>query len=308
MGAAVELRDHLMPLDSERGLELITDLARYAEGLLDEAAVKKMYRFSDEDWDRMGSNDELVEKIQAEKTRRIRNGSSARERAQTLFAEAPAVLGTILHGDDVSPRHKIESARELRAIAANGPEATAPETRFIISIDLGGGEVLRFNKSIECNAHDVDPDNPDTNIDTDGDTDDELADRNCGKKQIREAAVANLFERLAQSDRARAKRAIKPAEAAEDPKIWKGRHCGKNPHRTTPQSRRARTNRGKPAATLTRSRRHEGMLEMWRIARTNWSRRPATIRLCAAASQSNRGAIQSSRINWSTRSAHARLA
>ena len=155
MGAAVELRDHLMPLDSERGLELITDLARYAEGLLDEAAVKKIYRFSDEDWDRMGSNDELVEKIQAEKTRRIRNGSSARERAQTLFAEAPAVLGTILHGDDVSPRHKIESARELRAIAANGPEVTAPETRFIISIDLGGGEVLKFNKSIECNAHDV---------------------------------------------------------------------------------------------------------------------------------------------------------
>ena len=98
MGAAVELRDHLMPLDSERGLELITDLARYAEGLVDEAAVKKMYRFSDEDWDRMGSNDELVEKILAERTRRIRNGSSARERAQTLFAETPAVLGTILHG------------------------------------------------------------------------------------------------------------------------------------------------------------------------------------------------------------------
>ena len=62
MGAAVELRDHLMPLDSERGLELITDLARYAEGLIDEAAVKKTYRFSDEDWDRMGSNDELVGK------------------------------------------------------------------------------------------------------------------------------------------------------------------------------------------------------------------------------------------------------
>ena len=62
MGAAVELRDHLMPLDSERGLELVTNLARYAEGLLDEAAVKKIYRFSDEDWDRLGSNDELVEK------------------------------------------------------------------------------------------------------------------------------------------------------------------------------------------------------------------------------------------------------
>ena len=72
MGAAVELRDHLMPLDSELGIELIEDLARYAEGLLDEAAVKKIYRFSDEDWDRLGSNDELIEKIEAEQRHRIR--------------------------------------------------------------------------------------------------------------------------------------------------------------------------------------------------------------------------------------------
>ena len=115
-----------MPLDSELGVELVEDLARYAEGLLDEAAVKKIYRFSDEDWDRLGGNDELVEKIEAEKRRRIRDGRSARERAQQLFAQAPSVLGGILHGDGVSPRHKIESARELRAIAANGPEAAAP--------------------------------------------------------------------------------------------------------------------------------------------------------------------------------------
>ena len=69
MGAAVELHDHLMPLDGALGLELIENLARYAEGLLDEAAVKKIYRFSDEDWDRLGGNDELVEKIEAEKRR-----------------------------------------------------------------------------------------------------------------------------------------------------------------------------------------------------------------------------------------------
>ena len=149
MGAAVELRDHLMPLDSELGLELITDLARYAEGLLDEVAVKKIYRFSDEDWDRMAGNDELVEKIEAERRRRIRDGSSARERAQQLFAQAPTVLGAILHGDGVSPRHKIESARELRTIAANGPEATAPATRFKISIDLGARARRNYSKSIE---------------------------------------------------------------------------------------------------------------------------------------------------------------
>src|SRR4029077_7211385 len=88
MGAAVELRDHLMPLTSSLGIELITDLARYAENLLSESDVKKIYRFSDEDWDRLGGNDELVEKIEAEKRRRIRDGRSARERAQQLFAQA----------------------------------------------------------------------------------------------------------------------------------------------------------------------------------------------------------------------------
>jgi hypothetical protein len=119
----VELHDHSLPLDSALGLELIENLARYAEGLLDEAAVKKIYRFSDEDWDRLGGNDELVEKIEAEKRRRIRDGTSARERAQQLFVTAPGVLGNILHDDDASPRHRIESAKELRVIAANGPEA-----------------------------------------------------------------------------------------------------------------------------------------------------------------------------------------
>ena len=267
MGAAVELRDHLMPLDSERGLELITDLARYAEGLLDEAAVKKIYRFSDEDWDRLGSNDELVEKIQAEKTRRIRNGSSARERAQTLFAEAPAVLGTILHGDDVSPRHKIESARELRAIAANGPEATAPETRFIISIDLGGGEVLRFNKSIECNAHDVDPDSPDANIDTDADTDRALLAVARGKKQIRRWRQwrASLSVWL-KSDRNKSKRPRRP--------LWR-QGCCLDGFKTTGRGRpsacgisnaldptpsetgRARTNQRKPWSAVAGSS-HDG--------------------------------------------------
>ena len=90
-----------------------------------------------------------------------------------MFVGAPAVLGTILHGgDDVSPRHKIESARELRAIAANGPEAPAG-TRFVIQINLGS-DVLTFDKSIrplepgEVDPFDSSPD-PDTNIDADAD-------------------------------------------------------------------------------------------------------------------------------------------
>jgi hypothetical protein len=67
--------------------EFIVACARYAEGLLSEAAIKKKYRFDDDTWERLGSDEALIEAIQAEKARRIRDGSTARERAQVLYAE-----------------------------------------------------------------------------------------------------------------------------------------------------------------------------------------------------------------------------
>ena len=137
--------------------EFITDCARYAEGLLSEQDVKKKHHFDDATWEQLGNNDALIEAIDAEKIRRIRNGSTARERAQVLFAQAPDVLGDILHDDGVSPRHKIESARELRQIAANGPEATPATDRFQIIINLGADVVERYDNSIAVNPNDVDP-------------------------------------------------------------------------------------------------------------------------------------------------------
>jgi len=117
--------------------EFIADLARYAEGLYSEAAVKKKWHFDDATWLQLGDDEKLIEAIEADKVRRIRNGVTARERAQQHFATAPNVLGNILNDDDVSPRHKIESARELRAIAATGPEAAQAADRFVIHIELG---------------------------------------------------------------------------------------------------------------------------------------------------------------------------
>ena len=127
-------------------LELIQDLCRYAENLLSEQQVRKKYRVDNETWECLGSNDSLVEAIEAEKTRRIRNGSTARERAQQHFASAPNVLGNILNDDGASPRHRIESARELRQIADNGPGATPAADRFIITIDLGEDQKLTIDK------------------------------------------------------------------------------------------------------------------------------------------------------------------
>jgi hypothetical protein len=124
-------------------LEFIQDLCRFSENLVSEAAIKKKYRLADDVWEALGSEETLIERIEAEKIRRERLGLTARERAQRAFSSTPTVLDGILHGGDgVSPRHKIEAAREIRAIAANGPNSTPTTEQFVILIDLGGDEKL----------------------------------------------------------------------------------------------------------------------------------------------------------------------
>jgi archaeosine-15-forming tRNA-guanine transglycosylase len=154
MGDVVDRRGRSLSLEDNH--DFVSDCARYGEGLLSEEAVRRKYCFDDGAWRKLGDNEALIEAIEAEKIRRVRDGSAARERAQQLFATAPSVLGDILHDDSASPRHRIESARELRQIAANGPEAAPAADRFVITINLGA-EVLHFDKSIAIDANDIDP-------------------------------------------------------------------------------------------------------------------------------------------------------
>ena len=154
MGDIVDL--HGQPAGLEDDLEFVADCCRYAENILSEEAVKKKYRFDYATWEKLGSNDALVEAIEAEKIRRIRNGSAKRERAQQLVVQAPDVLGGIMLDANASPKHRIDSAKALDAFAANGPEAAPASDRFQITINLGS-DVLHFDKSIAIDANDVDP-------------------------------------------------------------------------------------------------------------------------------------------------------
>ena len=89
--------------------------------------------------------------MQREKERRIANGTATREKAQHLFLATPDVLSGIIHDADLSPRHRVDACRELRAVATSGSESTpATGDQFIIRIDLtaGGGEVIEFNKAL----------------------------------------------------------------------------------------------------------------------------------------------------------------
>jgi hypothetical protein len=131
----------------EKNDEFIENLARFADGTLSEAAIKLKYHLNDEDWAALGGDDKLVERIEAAKLRRIRAGTTKRERAQIEVAEAPPILGTILRNHDANERHRIDAAKALDAMTG-GPETTPPAERFHIVINLGADEKLVIDKPI----------------------------------------------------------------------------------------------------------------------------------------------------------------
>ena len=106
--------------------EFITDCARYAEGLLSEKEVKKKHHFDDNTWTRLGEDETLIEAIEAEKARRIRNGSTKRERAQQLVVQAPDVLGGIMLDASASPKHPTEAPPSPEIIRMGPAAATLP--------------------------------------------------------------------------------------------------------------------------------------------------------------------------------------
>jgi hypothetical protein len=73
---------------------------------------------------------------------------AAKEAAAKIFIRTPQVLAEILDDKTTSPRHRLESAKEIRATATGGDKAdnAANGTNILIRIDLsaGGGEVEDF--------------------------------------------------------------------------------------------------------------------------------------------------------------------
>ena len=74
-----------------------------------------------------------------------------------------------------SPRHQIEAAKEIRAVASGGSGADRPAESniFIIKIDLsaGGGPVEIYSKEINTPTVENSPNNP---IPLEGKSDDDL--------------------------------------------------------------------------------------------------------------------------------------
>jgi hypothetical protein len=126
-------------LDSDMGRALIADCARFSEGVLTEAQVRKRHRLDDSAWEALGENEALIEAIEAEKLRRIRSGAAKREKAQQLVVKAPDILDNIMSDTTASPRHRVDAIKTLDAFADSGPkDGPAAAEMFLIRIDLSG--------------------------------------------------------------------------------------------------------------------------------------------------------------------------
>jgi hypothetical protein len=133
--------------------ELVADLARYAESILTESQVRRKYKFDEQVWEQIGTDDLMCEMIEAERVRRIRNGAAKREKAQLHVVAAPDVLSEILKDPKANARHRIDSAKALDDLAGFAPQRPAAETdRVIIHIDMGAD--LRA-KGLESSPADV---------------------------------------------------------------------------------------------------------------------------------------------------------
>jgi hypothetical protein len=146
----VVIRGNHVSLDSDDGTDFIKNCARNVEGLLSESELKAKYQLSDDDWAGLAKNEQLLRAVRTEVDRRIANGECAREAALRHHARAPSILNEILQNETISPRHRIEAAKELRQLAGSPRENNAPGEKFIINIDLGEGR--RLVKEFEQSA------------------------------------------------------------------------------------------------------------------------------------------------------------
>jgi|APPan5920702963_1055757.scaffolds.fasta_scaffold21062_2 hypothetical protein len=131
--------------------ELVSDLARFSEGILTEKQVRKKWHLLDESaWVAIGEDDLMVEMVEAEQVRRIRNGAAKREKAQNFVTSAPDVLNGIMSDPKANARHRIDSAKALDDLAGFAPQRPGVEQdRVVIRIDLSAdtkdpADVLTF--------------------------------------------------------------------------------------------------------------------------------------------------------------------
>src|SRR5262245_9617103 len=145
----VTLRGVSVPLTSDVGGALVTDLARNKEQLFSDAQVIEKYDITPDDWTAITQSKAIRLLVNAEHERRTLRGIAAQEAAAKIFMDSPTVMGEILNDKSASPRHRIEASKELRATAHPGDEKPGDTSdRYVITINLGKDESGKDEKIV----------------------------------------------------------------------------------------------------------------------------------------------------------------
>ena len=72
MGDVVNLP---ISLDSDLGRELTVDWPAFVKNYWTKRPYRKKYRFADDDWEKLGDDDEMIRAVEEESVRKIRDGA-----------------------------------------------------------------------------------------------------------------------------------------------------------------------------------------------------------------------------------------
>jgi hypothetical protein len=156
MGEIVSLNKAPFDLATDAGHAFVVDATRAGEGLITDQELKEKYELTPADWRNITRDKALGRAVRAERERRMLDGTAARESAARHFVKAPTILAGIMESAESNPRHVIEAAKEIRAVAVAGNADRPRESeRFVIRIDLtaGGGEVETYDRTIDIKVN-----------------------------------------------------------------------------------------------------------------------------------------------------------
>jgi hypothetical protein len=157
MSDIVQLRSPI-DLSTDLGRAFIVDATRAGEGLLTDEELQEKYELSDKDFRRISRDKTVGRAVRTESEFRVRNGLAAKEAAAKHFVGAPAVLNRIMTAEASNPRHAIDAAKELRAVATGGGSGDHPTSageKFVITINMGA-DTERFEFDAPKSAPQVD--------------------------------------------------------------------------------------------------------------------------------------------------------
>jgi hypothetical protein len=127
---------------------LVTDMARFVEGLKTEQLIRSEHGLFEGDWELLIEDTDLIAEVEIAVAQRKANGTYFKEAAANELADAPKLLGEILKDPLVPARSRIDASKELRMGAAGYRDDDRPGGGTPTVIINLGNRTLNYPKAI----------------------------------------------------------------------------------------------------------------------------------------------------------------